>query len=100
LGNQVKADVSGENIYTVAAKNDNDDYGCMICYYTDEEKADNKVIELEINNAKDSEVDFYLTDENSNERLVKREFSNTSKTVLYFDMEPNTVLFVKSKDLI
>ena len=100
MGNQVKADVSGENIYTVAAKNDNDDYGCMICYYTDEERADNKVIELEINNAKDSEVDFYLTDGNSNERLVKREFSNTSKTVLYFDMEPNTVLFVKSKDLI
>ena len=44
--------------------------------------------------------DFYLTDGNSNERLVKREFSNTSKTVFYFDMEPNTVMFVKSKDLI
>ena len=71
----------------------------MICYYTDKADAGEKTVEFEINNLKDSEILFYLTNEKYDEKLVKREFSNTAKTVLYFEMEPNTVLFIKSKDI-
>ena len=99
LGDQIGLDVEGKDLYPIAAKGENGDFACMICYYTDKADAGEKTVEFEINNLKDSEILFYLTNEKYDEKLVKREFSNTAKTVLYFEMEPNTVLFIKSKDI-
>ena len=99
LGMQPETVVDSNDIYVLSAMNENRDNATMVSYFTNDKAAENKVIELELNGGNNKEYDFFLLDEDKDLELVKKEFSNCEKTVLYFDMKPNTMLFVKSKSI-
>lgn len=99
LGTEVETVSEADEIYTLAAKNDANDYGIMVTYFTNNDDAQNKVIELDMKKVGVKELDFYILSETKNLELVKKEFSSTDNTVLYFDMEPNSVLLIKSKNI-
>ena len=99
LKNQLDLKCEGENIYALGAK-DGDEAGFIVTYYAEDRTGlPNKTVEMEFEGASGTQFEFYILDENRDGAIVKKEFSGTDKTTLYFDMEQNTVLYIRAKKM-
>ncbi len=92
--NQVKAEISGDDLYCVAAAN-GEGYEIMLCYYSNELGMPKKTIELDLQDVLPGDAEFYLLDERSDNRLVKRESIQKDHALLHIEIEPQSVLFIK-----
>ena len=88
LENSVNVNSDDETVYVAAAKSKSDEI-IMMCYYTDDDNAQPKTVELEIKNGKE-EYELYLLDENKNCELTGKYKSGTP-----IKMELNTVVLIK-----
>ena len=97
LKNQAELEISGEDIYAVAAKDS--EAAICIAYYTDEDGRKRKSVELEIKAVSGKALDVFLLDDAHDAECVSHEFADTDKTSLFLDIEPNTVIFIRSREI-
>jgi len=76
-----------DNIYSLCGVNEDDKVLSVITYYTDDDNAVNKLIDIDF--SKKGTYEIYLLDENNSNVLV----DTTDK--LTFDLKPNTCILIK-----
>lgn len=84
---EIRCSTEVENIYTLCGVDNTNKALTVITYYTDNDKAENKTVNIDF--SKSGKYEIYLLDDEHNAELIK------TTDELIFDMKPNTCILVK-----
>ena len=90
MGTSVECVIDGAEVYAVGAKDAERGSSAMLCYYTDDDNAGEKTVQVELANASDT-YELYLLDEDNNGELLK-----TVDNSFEITLKRNTVVLLKS----
>ena len=95
LGRYAECEYHKDDVYTCAAT-DGKDGAVMLTYYSENDEAEAKTVELEIQGiAKKSKAEVYLLDENNDLKLVSYQYFTTDKFALILDMKIHSSYMIK-----
>lgn len=100
LKNQVEATSLSENLYGCAAS-DGTNSAIMLTYYNNEDTSSDD-IEIEVinpNNENGAELEFYLLDEDNDNKLFRKEIFNSKKHSSILTLKMYSTVLVKIKNL-
>lgn len=87
MEDEIRCSTEVENIYTLCGVDSTNKVLTVITYYTDNDKAENKTVNIDF--SKSGKYEIYLLDDEHNAELIK------TTDELIFDMKPNTCILVK-----
>lgn len=91
MGTSVECVIEGEQVYAVGAKDAEGNSSLMLTYYTDDDAAGEKTVQVEMENA--SEVyEVYLLDEDKTAELIK-----TAGNRFELTLKRNSVVLLKNE---
>lgn len=90
MGVSVQCETDSEDVYAVAAKDEKGNSSVMLCYYSDDDAAEEKSIHIEMQMASDK-YELYLLDEEHEETLV-----NVVENSFDITLKSNSVVLLKN----
>ena len=87
MEDEIRCSTEVEDIYTLCGVDSTNKALTVITYYTDNDKAENKTVNIDF--SKSGKYEIYLLDDEHNAELIK------TTDELIFDMNPNTCILVK-----
>ncbi len=98
LGSYVRAETKEDDIYVCAATNGSED-AIILTYYNDDDASPSKTVELSLKNLHNerTRVEYYLTSEKCDAKLIRTEIVNSKETSLLVDLDLFDCLLIKFK---
>jgi len=95
LGKYAECEYKMDDVYTCAAT-DGKDGAVMLTYYSEDDTAEMKTVELEIKgNCTKSKAELYLLDENNDLKLMSYQYFTTDRFALILDMKVHTSVMIR-----
>lgn len=97
LGDSLKTQVEGENIYACAGTNGKET-GVLLTYYKNDDTAPTKRVRVELTNAfkgKAVKAEYYILDETRNMELVREEIFTADEIAVYLDLPVFTSYYIR-----